>query len=233
MHYSIRMNKTLRLPRHIIWDWNGTLFNDLEVTVHSINAVLRQMNKPLVTLHQYREVYTHPIRNVYLALGIDISDTEMSRAAELWHAVYCDQVSAATIFDDAREVLTLVKEMGVGQSILSALPHSILVDLIAKHSLGDFFSEVLGLSDLLGRSKIENGQRLLARLQESSNVSPEEILLVGDSTHDLEVAEALGLECALIPRGYESRSRLDRHARPLWQSLAELGDVLRAQAGSV
>ena len=58
----------------------------------------------------------------------------------------------------------------------------------------------------LGEGKIERGHRHLAEL----NYRADEILLVGDTLHDIEVAAALGVHCGLLlPSGHQSRRRLE------------------------
>ena len=54
------------------------------------------------------------------------------------------------------------------------------------------------------------------------HVSPSDTLLIGDTTHDAEVAHAMGVGCVLIPCGHNSRDRLDRCRTNVVNGLGEL-----------
>ena len=59
--------------RHIIWDWNGTLFDDTTLCVTIINTMLRQRALPTISLDHYQAVFTFPVRDYYLRVGFDLS----------------------------------------------------------------------------------------------------------------------------------------------------------------
>lgn len=46
--------------KHIIWDWNGTLFDDVDICVDNINWLLKKYNLPEITKEKYREIFTFP-----------------------------------------------------------------------------------------------------------------------------------------------------------------------------
>ena len=205
--------------KHIIWDWNGTLLNDLHVSVAAINEVLVRRGIAPVDEKKYREIYQHPIENIYRALGLNFSEEEFIAASELWHTKYQELLRGAFPFKDVSKSLEVATKHGKSQSLLSALPHSTLTSTVKKHKLKDHFLVVLGLSDIFGRSKVENGHLLLNQLSTTYRIGRDEVLLVGDSTHDFEVATALSIPCALICRGYESKERLTRHGNRIWDSV--------------
>jgi phosphoglycolate phosphatase len=58
---------------HILWDWNGTLFDDVWVNVSAMNTLLARRNLPLLTVERYRTVFTFPVRTYYQAIGLDLT----------------------------------------------------------------------------------------------------------------------------------------------------------------
>ena len=56
---------------NIIWDWNGTLLNDTELSIKCINTLLKRRSLPLLSAEQYREVFGFPIREYYQRIGLD------------------------------------------------------------------------------------------------------------------------------------------------------------------
>ncbi|MCJ7554278.1 MAG: HAD family hydrolase, partial [Ignavibacteriaceae bacterium] len=61
--------------RHIIWDWNGTLFNDVVLCKDIMNNILKRFDLPLLSLEKYREVFTFPVEDYYKKAGLDFNIT--------------------------------------------------------------------------------------------------------------------------------------------------------------
>ncbi len=57
---------------HVIWDWNGTLLNDVPHAVETINFMLEPRGLPLMNIERYREVFSFPVRRYYETLGFDL-----------------------------------------------------------------------------------------------------------------------------------------------------------------
>ncbi len=57
---------------HVIWDWNGTLLNDVPHAVDTINFLLGPRGLPLMSIERYREIFSFPIRRYYETLGFDL-----------------------------------------------------------------------------------------------------------------------------------------------------------------
>ena len=93
-----------------------------------------------------------------------------------------------------------------------------------ERSLSGFFDELLGQSDIYARGKKETG---LSYLKESG-IDPASAVLVGDTLHDLEVAQAMGTRCVLCAAGHQSRARLEAAGVPVIGTLAELPACLAA-----
>jgi phosphoglycolate phosphatase len=151
---------------------------------------------------------------MYRAAGFTITTETFHELAQYWHSQYTAGVHELTLFNDAKEALSLAKNHGITQHIVSALPHEILTKNVSHQQIEKEFASVRGLTDLAGRSKIANAQMLVASLDHE----PHEILVIGDSSHDAEVAMALGAQCVLVSCGYEDTERLSRHGFPIAHS---------------
>jgi phosphoglycolate phosphatase len=84
-----------------------------------------------------------------------------------------------------------------------------------------YFRGVFGLSDLFARSKLDVGRQLLARMA----VPPDRALLVGDTTHDWEIAREMRCACVLLAGGHEAERRLRRCPCPLLPRIADILDL--------
>ena len=56
---------------HLIWDWNGTLQDDVWLCIDVMNSLLHRRRKPAITLQQYREIFRFPVKDYYLKAGLD------------------------------------------------------------------------------------------------------------------------------------------------------------------
>ena len=208
--------------RHIIWDWNGTLLDDLDYCVEVMNGVLQRHGRPLMDRARYHEVFGFPVRDYYARLGFDLSGDGFERLSVEFIAGYEERRWDCRLQPDARRILAAARAAGLTQSILSAYPHETLVELVDHFGLTEYFAQLSGLDNIFAHSKAELGRAQLAIL----GLPAREIVLVGDTLHDLEVAQELGVDCALVAAGHHPAVRLRaRHDRVL-NHLGELTAVL-------
>ena len=88
----------------------------------------------------------------------------------------------------------------------------------------NFFAYTVGLDNPYGNGKIDEGRWLLKEL----DADPRKVALVGDCTHDFEVARALGIHCILVANGHTSKSRLQRCDAPVLDSLEQVSSIIRS-----
>jgi len=213
------MNKPYQ---HILWDWNGTLLNDVWLCVEAINGLLEKRRLPLLTPETYREVFHFPIREYYAGLGFDFADTSFEALSVEYMARYEARKTECTLSPFGLEMLENFRRAGMTQSILSAYPYESLVRIVGHYRLTHFFEELLGLSDIYAASKRELGMAWMTR----HHYAPSEVLMIGDTAHDFEVAEALGIDCILVADGHYSKARLQECPVTVIDSLEGLPRLL-------
>ena len=204
--------------RHVIWDWNGTLFDDAWLCVEVMNGLLRPRGLPLLTLERYQELFDFPVIRYYERLGFDFARDPFEVIGTEFIRIYETRRGEAALRQDARAALDLVRDRGVGQSVLSAYRHDTLETLLRQNGVRDYFQRVVGSDDHYASGKVEQGRRFIREL----GVDPAAVLLIGDTAHDHEVAVAMGIDCLLVPGGNHSRARLERCGVPVLDGLADL-----------
>jgi phosphoglycolate phosphatase len=204
--------------RHIIWDWNGTLFDDVAACVAIINRMLGKRAMPCLTHDQYRKVFTFPVRDYYEILGFPFGDETFEQLSHEFVSSYEPTWSECALYPHTRRVLEHVRASGKSQSILSALQQNALVALVQMFDLAHFFEHIIGLDNVYAQSKVEQGRQLLNLISHE----PAEVLLVGDTVHDVEVARAIGCACVLVAHGHQSKERLQQVGATVIESLDEL-----------
>ena len=204
--------------RHVIWDWNGTLFNDAPCAHSILNQMQCSRGMAETTFDDYQRFYEHPVELIYKRAGFDFQIEPYHALAHEWHEAYLKELPKLQLQADSHATLSYFRSRNIEQVVLSALPHEILTDAIEALGIKDFFLHIHGLADRSGGSKIDNGHKLMKKW----GANPIETVLIGDSTHDFETAQALGVECILVSRGLEHREKLERHGVRVLADFSEL-----------
>lgn len=206
--------------RHVIWDWNGTLFDDARLCLAIMNGMLTRRTLPSLSADRYELIFDFPVQGYYQRAGFDFEREPFEVLSDEFIAAYNGQVRACGLRSGARDILAAVRARGLSQSILSAMSQSTLDSLIDFFDLGAFFTSVTGLDNHHAAGKVTLGQQWLA----GQSIAPDAMLFVGDTTHDVEVAQALGVDCVVIHSGHHARERLAATGVPVLASLHDLLD---------
>jgi phosphoglycolate phosphatase len=188
---------------HIIWDWNGTLLDDVDWCIKSINVMLKKRGIPLIdSVDSYREIFGFPVKEYYLRAGFDFAREPFEKLAAEYITLYHGADSEIALFPGTEEILAGFRQNGVRQIVLSASNADNLIAQIRPFNLDTYFDEILGISDVYAASKLDIGRAYIER------TNPDNAVLIGDTSHDKEVADALGIDCILVADGHQSKETL-------------------------
>ncbi len=213
------MKVNLSKYKHIIWDWNGTILDDLKMCVTIINELLEVHEMPLISTETYKDVFTIPVENYYKAIGFDFSKKSFSVVGKEWMDEYeRRKYNDAEIYPHVKSLLNQIHQNGQSQSILSAYMQETLEELVDHYKLRSYFDYLSGSGDIYARGKVEQGRALMNSL----GLNKGESILIGDTIHDYEVAEEIGADCLLTAEGHQSYERLSSTGCNVVHSLKEL-----------
>ena len=202
--------------RQVLWDWNGTLLDDLAYAIGVRNRTFPAFGLPRIgSVAEYHRQFTFPVRRYYERAGV--TDETFVAVAHAWMAEYVRGFDTVPLHGDAVETLARFAAAGVRQAVLSATRRDMLESQIARFPIRAYFTDVLGLSDIYARSKEAVGLDYLARC----GVPAASTLMIGDTLHDAEVARAMGTGCVLVARGHQSRETLLTAGVPVMDTLLE------------
>ena len=205
----------------VIWDWNGTLLNDLDFCIATINQLLQKRNLPLLTRETYKEVFSFPVKNYYAAIGFDFSKEDFAVPAREFIDLYDHGVKRCELHQAGKEIIAFFKEAGARQFVLSAMKQNMLEHTLKYHAILSCFEGVAGLMDHYAASKVKRGKELISQF----NIETENAWMIGDTIHDLEVAQELGIRCILVSDGHQSVERLKRSGALVVNNLFELKEL--------
>ena len=189
----------LEQKQHIIWDWNGTLLDDVETAVRAISRILVKKDKPALDTEAYRSVFGFPISSYYERIGLDTSDEQMALISDEFHKNYDQLFDLCKLHVGVIDSLQAVKTRGLCQSILTAAQQDWLMPQLTHFGIRSYFDHVFGLTDFLARSKLERGRQLI----EASGIDRHATLMIGDTNHDIDVAKELGIDVIIYADGHQ------------------------------
>ena len=198
---------------HIIWDWNGTLLDDTEAALKTLNIMIERRGGKPIGMEFYLDTFAFPVRPFYDMIGIGAkSEEEWNEIAREYHETYLSQPKGLNA--GAVAALEAAKAAGCGQSMLSALRQDYLDVQMKEYGIDKYFDFVYGSNNLHGASKVDRARELIARL------AAPHLVMIGDAVHDKEVADALGVPCVLVAQGSHAAWRL-RAVAPTADTLEE------------
>jgi len=209
---------------HVVWDWNGTLFDDVACSVEVANQLLGEFGlRRFVGLADYRATFRFPIVDYYADLGFDTGPGgNFVAAAHRFMELYRAAAPRCGLHAGATEALASLHVAGLRQVVISAAEHGHLAAQVGPFGLDRWLDGFHGIGDIYAASKEELARGWLA----AEGVEARSVVFVGDSEHDFEIADAVGARCVLFSGGHHARPHLESLGAPVVDALAEVADLV-------
>lgn len=204
------------MTTHLIWDWNGTLLDDYELTLAANNAAFTSVGGVPMSGEDYRRLFRRPVQSYYAAvLGRELDESEFAGLDRTYHDAYEAQLADCRLVADAEEALA---SWSGSQSLLSMWYHDRLVPFVDRLGLTEHFVRVDGLkASVGGGGKAEHAARHLAEI----GVAGSDCVMIGDTLDDAAAAAAVGAGCVLVTGGLTDPERLNATGLPIAEHLTE------------
>lgn len=206
---------------YVIWDWNGTMLDDVELCVDVGNNLFRKKNIPLMSVDKYKSIFTIPVRDYYIAAGFDFSKESFEVVGKEWMDEYEERKYEASLSNGLIEVMEKFENMGIKQSVVSAYKQDNLNLMIEKFKLNKYLDHIIGLDNIYAAGKIHLAQGLVDTVGNGNG----NFLMIGDTVHDYEVADNIGADCVLIASGHQSKETLMKTGVKTYDSLLDFYDT--------
>lgn len=207
---------------NIIWDWNGTLFNDVQISINTMNKMLEAKEYPQrLDADTYKSIFSFPVIDYYKKVGFDFEKHSFDELAQLFIDMYTDVQDSALLFDGACDVLKYFNSLGIKQSVISVCEKERLKHQISCFNIADYFDDVIGTDDNYAVSKADIAKKWIA----DNAINTEKTIFIGDTLHDYEVAEAVGCDCILVADGHQSSKVLEQTSAVIINSLYDIEKI--------
>lgn len=201
--------------RAVIWDFNGTILDDVQIGLETANILLGRYGKPpIASVEEYRKVFGFPVIDYYARIGLEREN--FSTYAVEWFEAYRALEPRATLYDGVTDLLAYFHKRGCAQYLLSATESAMLEKQIRRLGIESCFDAVIGQDNIHAHGKIGAAKEFAAR------VGLQDALMIGDSVHDAQVAEAIGAKCALLAWGHQDAERLVSTGHPVFECAQDI-----------
>lgn len=208
--------------KYVFLDFNGTIINDVDLCLDLLNEMLRFQGNKELSLTEYKNVFTFPIIKYYERAGIDFSKNSFKELAVWFIAKYQPLSMECGLYEGLVDALIELKAKGYKLVILSASEKNNLIEQCKNYDIVKYFDDILGIDDIHANSKVDIALNYL----KEKNISGNDILFVGDTLHDLEVAKAINANCLLVSCGHQSVEVLQEGGVKIINSVKELVNLL-------
>jgi HAD superfamily hydrolase (TIGR01549 family) len=202
--------------RNIIFDWSGTLVDDLPAVWKATNFVLAKADRPEMSLEEFRAEFSLPFTNFYDRHTPHVPLPELE---EWFHASFRQAQDSVCELPHAREFLEFCRAKKLRTFLLSTVHSEHFAAQCRVTGFDVFFDKPY--TDIF--DKREKIHEILAE----NHLKPDETLFIGDMQHDIETARHGGIHSCAVLTGYNTLEQL-REAKPdlIVEHLGELRRIL-------
>lgn len=203
---------------NIIFDFNGTIINDLDLCINILNYMLESKGYQKVTKERYLDIFTFPIIEYYKLAGFDFNKHSFEELSIEFINMYQKASLECSLYDGVIELLENLKKVNKRIILLSASQIDNLTEQVNHFQINNYFDAILGLDNIHAKSKIEIAEKYF----NNNNIDLSKTIILGDTIHDAEVAEKLKIDSILIADGHQSYQRLIKHKKEVVKNIKQL-----------
>lgn len=207
----------------LVFDFNGTLVDDIDICLELLNKMLKERNHDgNISKEKYFSIFTFPIIEYYRRAGFVFPEDDFDALAVEFHQDYENAFPLQKPFPDVIDVLNHFKK-NKRLIVLSATKQDQLEHELKILGIFEYFEEIIGIKDILGKSKINEAKDFFLR----EEIDPNDVVFIGDTLHDAEVAKEIGGHSILISRGHQNLETLQQSKDSLiLNTLEELKGII-------
>lgn len=192
--------------KYIFWDFNGTVLDDVELCYEILNEMLVDENRKTVTLKEYLLIFGFPVESYY-AKVYDLKKTSFKSLAQKFIKMYQPRSLKLKLHKGVIGAIKYFKKQGFINVLLSASETNNLINQVKHYQINNQFEFVLGTSDVYAKSKVDVAKSFI----KNHNIKANDIIMIGDTLHDAQVARELGCRIILYNKGHQHESRLKKY----------------------
>ena len=203
---------------YIIFDFNGTILDDVDLCIYILNYMLEEHGYRKVTKERYLDIFTFPIIEYYKLAGFDFNKHSFHDLSIEFINMYQQASLKCLIYDGVIELLNKLKQLNKKIILLSASQIDNLLEQTNHFDITKYFDKILGLDNIQAKSKIDVAKKYFI----DNNINLSKAIMIGDTIHDMEVANELNINSVLIANGHQSYNRLKKIKKEVYRTIKEI-----------
>lgn len=186
----------------LIFDFDGTLVDSLEVFIEATNCLAQKYGYPPVESSQIPQI--RALSSRALIQQIPVARWQLPFFLQSLRQEVSKLAAQLQLFDGVREALTDLKDEGYCLGIVTSNAQSTVENFLITQGLHTLFDFVHAGRGLLGKAGT------LRRLVKQYRLLPSQVIYIGDETRDVEAAQQIRLATVAVSWGFNSRAVLEQ-----------------------
>lgn len=204
----------------IIWDYNGTIVDDVGIAVRIENEMLEERHlKSGYSIEEYKDLFDNPMENYYRKIGYTFENESFHDVGIEFYQRYDQYFPSCKLNEGILDKLQEAMQDGYRNIILSSCEHTKLIEQCESLNISHYFEDIMGVDNLIGGSKIDNGKRWMLE----KRINSDDCMFIGDTNADYITAKTLGISnICLVSCGHQSFERLKKLHKNVCKSIKEI-----------
>ncbi len=206
-------------PSAIIFDWSGTLVDDLPPVLDATNAVLVHAGKPPLSREGFRRTFRLPYTKFYEEMTPHVPMHELEA---VFRRAFKESREAVTLLPHAREFVEYAASRRLRLFVLSSAPQDAVEEQARTFGLHGYMERI--------HADVPDKSAVIHELLAHHGIEPDRTLYVGDMVHDIDTARAADIFSVAVLTGYDYAETLEAAApRLILPHLGRLQDWMEEQ----
>lgn len=190
----------LGLIDNVLWDWNGTLFDDGDISFELNEKIFSKYGCTL-SAKELRKRFVFPVSKYVLSLNLNANEQDYKDMHKSFKSMFLDAMPKITLAKGAMEILEFFSKSDKTQYVLSSAPEDVLIPSLDHYKVAQYFKDIACNKPGYGGSI---KQQLATDLVAKNAIDPKRTLYIGDTDHDGHVADHIGCQSILVSWGHQT-----------------------------
>lgn len=183
--------------RNLIFDWSGTLCDDMTLTIEATNYVLAQYQREPLDRKAFRNEFQLPYPDYY---AVKIPEAKLEDLENYYRYAFDHSNTRVTIIPHAKEFVEFCRTQGIRCFILTSMDPKAFREQATLLGMYDYFEHI--------HSGIHNKEHYIATLMAQHGLEPAQTAFIGDMQHDIRAAHCAGITGIGVLTGYNNPTQI-------------------------
>ncbi len=183
--------------KNLIFDWSGTLGDDMALTIEATNYVLAQYGRAPLDVKQFRNEFQLPYPDYY---AWKTPEAALEDLENHYRFAFDHSETPVTLIPHAMDFMLWCRSRGIRCFALTSMDPRAFEEQSRQLGIYPFFEGI--------HSGIHNKEHYIGRVMAQHGLQPAETAFIGDMQHDIRAAHCAGITGIGVLTGYNNAAQL-------------------------